>query len=169
MYECSAYWRECPGPARQPCLAPTWAPGVRVPTEPIPDVAETSAWADEHTVTFRLADPGQELAGARLAQDVRIPGDRLGFHRSGDGWELLPGPGIPAGSTAFELPSRPVPAIFTCGTIEENVHNNRLMVKTLRDRGYPATLHEVPDMHNYTAWRDAFDPYFTELLAQVGQ
>jgi enterochelin esterase family protein len=61
-------------------------------------------------------------------------------------------------------PARPVPAVLTCGMIEENVENNRLMVKTLRGRGYPATLREVPDMHNYTAWRDAFDPYLTDLL-----
>jgi enterochelin esterase-like enzyme len=67
------------------------------------------------------------------------------------------------------LPPRPVPVVFTCGVIEENIENNRLMVKTLRGSGYPAPLHEVPDMHNYTAWRDAFDPYLTELLGSVRQ
>ena len=67
------------------------------------------------------------------------------------------------------LPPRPVPAVFTCGMIEENIENNRLMVKTLRGRGYPATLHELPDMHNYTAWRDAFDPCLTELLGRVSR
>jgi enterochelin esterase-like enzyme len=67
------------------------------------------------------------------------------------------------------LPPRPVPAVLTCGVIEENLENNRLMVKTLHDRGYPATLHEVPDMHNYTAWRDAFDPYLTELLGSMSR
>ena len=45
----------------------------------------------EDAVTFRLADPEHRLAGVRLVQDVRIPGDRLGFHRSGDGWELVIG------------------------------------------------------------------------------
>ena len=65
------------------------------------------------------------------------------------------------------LPPRPVPAVLTCGVIEENLENNRLTVKTLRGSGYPATLHEVPDMHNYTAWRDAFDPCLTELLGRV--
>jgi len=40
-------------------------------------------------VTFRLADPERQLAGVRLVQDVRIPGDQLGFHRSGDRWELV--------------------------------------------------------------------------------
>jgi enterochelin esterase-like enzyme len=67
------------------------------------------------------------------------------------------------------LPHRPVTSVLTCGMIEENIENNRLMVKTLRARGYPATLHEVPDMHNYTAWRDAFDPYLTELLGRVSR
>jgi enterochelin esterase-like enzyme len=65
------------------------------------------------------------------------------------------------------LPPLPVPAVFTCGVIEENIENNRLMARTLTARGYPATLHEVPDMHNYTAWRDAFDPALTELLGRV--
>ena len=67
------------------------------------------------------------------------------------------------------LPPRPVPAVLTCGVIEENIENNRLMVKTLRDRGYPATLREVPDVHNYTAWRDALDPGLTGLLGQLGR
>ena len=41
------------------------------------------------------------------------------------------------------------------------------MEQALRARGYPAELHEVPDMHNYTAWRDAFDPHLTRLVRQV--
>jgi enterochelin esterase-like enzyme len=67
------------------------------------------------------------------------------------------------------LPSKAVPAVFTCGVIEENIDNNRLMRNTLHGRGYPAALHEVPDMHNYTAWRDAFHPYLTDLLGRVHQ
>jgi enterochelin esterase family protein len=62
---------------------------------------------------------------------------------------------------------RAVPATLTCGAVEENVHNNRLMATTLRRQGYPAELHEVPDAHNYVAWRDAFDPYLVDLLAKV--
>jgi enterochelin esterase-like enzyme len=65
------------------------------------------------------------------------------------------------------LPDRPVPVVMTCGAIEENIENNRLMLATLSSRGYPADLHEVADMHNYTAWRDAFDPHLTALLRQV--
>jgi enterochelin esterase-like enzyme len=68
---------------------------------------------------------------------------------------------------AGALPADPVPIVMTCGAIEENLENNRLMLAALRSGGYPTTLHEVPDLHNYTAWRDAFDPYLTELLRQV--
>jgi enterochelin esterase-like enzyme len=72
-----------------------------------------------------------------------------------------------AGVHEGTLPARPVPVALTCGGIEENLQNNRLMAQALRERGYPAALHEVPDMHNYTAWRDAFDPHLTRLLRQV--
>jgi enterochelin esterase-like enzyme len=61
----------------------------------------------------------------------------------------------------------PVPVALTCGSAEENVHNNRLMARALFAQGYPAALHEVPDMHNYTAWRDAFEPHLTGLLARA--
>ena len=71
----------------------------------------------------------------------------------------VPDGAVPAG--------RPVPTALTCGAIEENVANNRLMTQALRARGYPAILHEQPDVHNYTAWRDAFDPHLTRLLRQV--
>jgi enterochelin esterase-like enzyme len=62
---------------------------------------------------------------------------------------------------------RPVPVALTCGAIEENLPNNRLMTRALSDAGYPAELHELPDMHNYTAWRDGFDPHLTRLLSRV--
>jgi enterochelin esterase-like enzyme len=75
--------------------------------------------------------------------------------------------GFTADVHAGGLPARPVPVVHTCGAIEENAANNRLMRATLRAHDYPATLHEVRDMHNYTAWRDAFDPYLTSLLQQV--
>jgi len=53
-----------------------------------------------------------------------------------------------------------VPTVLTCGAAEENIHNNRVMAETL-----DAPLHELGDTHNYTAWRDAFDPHLTRLLA----
>jgi enterochelin esterase-like enzyme len=61
----------------------------------------------------------------------------------------------------------PVPVTLTCGSAEENVHNNRLMARALSAQGYPAALHEVPDTHNYTAWRDAFEPHLTGLLSRA--
>jgi enterochelin esterase family protein len=61
----------------------------------------------------------------------------------------------------------PVPVALTCGSAEENVHNNRLMARALSAQGYPTEFDEVPDMHNYTAWRDAFEPHLTDLLARA--
>jgi enterochelin esterase-like enzyme len=60
-----------------------------------------------------------------------------------------------------------VPTALTCGTVEENLRNNQDMARALRALGYPAELSEVPDAHNYTGWRDAFDPYLTDLLRRV--
>jgi len=60
-----------------------------------------------------------------------------------------------------------VPVTLTCGAAEENVHNNREMTRALREQGFDAELHEVPDMHNFTGWRDAFHPYLTALLARA--
>jgi enterochelin esterase-like enzyme len=65
------------------------------------------------------------------------------------------------------LPEVPVPVSMTCGETEENVANNRLMLALLRSAGYPACLHEVADVHNYTAWRDALDPCLAELMRLV--
>jgi len=73
-----------------------------------------------------------------------------------------------AQARAGGLPARRIPVALTCGALEENAGNNRLMTGALREAGYPATLHELPDLHNYTAWRDAFDPYLTRLLQEVG-
>lgn len=61
----------------------------------------------------------------------------------------------------------PVPLIMTCGSEEENIHNNRVMASALAAQGYDVQLHEVPDLHNYTSWRDAFDPYLTSLLSRL--
>jgi enterochelin esterase family protein len=62
---------------------------------------------------------------------------------------------------------RPIPVQLTCGTAEENVLNNRVMARALAEQGYEAQLAEVADMHNYTAWRDAFDPHLTRLLRKA--
>jgi enterochelin esterase family protein len=56
---------------------------------------------------------------------------------------------------------------MSCGALEENVANNRDMASALRRAGHEVTLREVPDLHNYTAWRDALDPGLTEVLRTV--
>jgi enterochelin esterase family protein len=61
----------------------------------------------------------------------------------------------------------PVPTVLTCGTVEENLANNRSMTRTLSRLGYDAELITVRDAHNYTAWRDALDPHLTRLIKDV--
>jgi enterochelin esterase-like enzyme len=69
--------------------------------------------------------------------------------------------------TVLRTPGTPVPVGMSCGLVEENLDNNRRMAAALRAQGYPASLAEVPDGHNFTAWRDSFDPHLTELLRFV--
>ena len=61
----------------------------------------------------------------------------------------------------------PVPTTLTVGTAEENAHNNREMARALSAQGYELSLEEVPDLHNYVGWRDAFDPHLTTLLKRA--
>lgn len=69
-----------------------------------------------------------------------------------------------AGLAAAGRDPAPVPTVLTCGTVEENRANNRAMAGHLRRLGYPVTLAEVRDAHNYTAWRDALHPHLTWLV-----
>lgn len=59
------------------------------------------------------------------------------------------------------------PIALTCGSYEENVHNNRLLASRLREVGVTLTLTEVPDLHNFTCWRDGLDPALRDLLTAV--
>ena len=61
----------------------------------------------------------------------------------------------------------PLTVGMTCGTLEENLANNRDMAAALRRAGHAVDLTEVPDLHNYTAWRDALDPGLTHVLRTV--
>ena len=56
----------------------------------------------------------------------------------------------------------PLTVGMSCGALEENVANNRDMAAALRRAGHDVALREVPDLHNYTAWRDALDPGLTD-------
>jgi enterochelin esterase family protein len=53
---------------------------------------------------------------------------------------------------------------MTCGTVEENLANNRRMCEALRLQGYDVTFAEHRDAHNWTSWRDSFDPHLVDLL-----
>jgi enterochelin esterase family protein len=61
----------------------------------------------------------------------------------------------------------PVPIVLTCGLIEENVENNRLMTRSLAAQGYDTRLVENRDVHTYTGWRDTFDPNLVDLVRRV--
>ena len=63
--------------------------------------------------------------------------------------------------------ARPRPIRLTCGSLEENAANNRDIAAALRRAGHDVTHTEVPDLHNYTAWRDALDPHLTEVLRDL--
>jgi enterochelin esterase family protein len=61
----------------------------------------------------------------------------------------------------------PVPVVMTCGLIEENVENNRLMTRALGAQGYDTRLVENRDVHTYAGWRDTFDPNLVDLVRRV--
>lgn len=56
---------------------------------------------------------------------------------------------------------------MTCGVLEENAANNRAMAHALAAAGHDVTHAEVPDLHNYIAWRDALDPHLTDVLTDL--
>ncbi len=58
----------------------------------------------------------------------------------------------------------PVPTTITCGSVEENLANNRAVARALEAQGYPVQMVTNRDAHNYAGWRDTFDPHLTDLL-----
>jgi enterochelin esterase family protein len=70
-------------------------------------------------------------------------------------------------ATLREPPRRTVPVAMTVGELEENAADNRVMARALAAQGYPVELHEGRDLHNFTAWRDAWDPHLTRLLQEA--
>jgi enterochelin esterase family protein len=74
---------------------------------------------------------------------------------------------IAASVDALTRPRRRSPAAtvaLTCGEHEENMANNRAVAEILRAAGHRVTLRSLPDLHNYTAWRDGLHPSLTDLL-----
>ena len=63
--------------------------------------------------------------------------------------------------------SGPLVVGMTCGRMEENWQNNEAMAARLSGVGHLVELTCLDDLHNYTAWRDAFDPALTQVLRAV--
>jgi enterochelin esterase family protein len=63
--------------------------------------------------------------------------------------------------------ARPIPVAITCGTAEENRANNEAVADALRSQGYPAWIALVRDAHNWTCWRDGFDPHLPAVIEAV--
>jgi enterochelin esterase-like enzyme len=61
----------------------------------------------------------------------------------------------------------PMPVTMTCGTVEENLGNNRTLKGALVGQGYDVQLIENRDGHNWVGWRDAFHPHLRDLLLRV--
>ncbi|MBA3349580.1 MAG: esterase family protein [Actinobacteria bacterium] len=61
----------------------------------------------------------------------------------------------------------PIKIEMTCGSVEENLLNNRSTAATLADQGYEVAFHEHPDGHNWVSWRDTFDPILVDFLGAV--
>ena len=64
-------------------------------------------------------------------------------------------------------PAEPAAAALTCGTVEENLHGNRVVRDALAARGWQVALAEHRDAHNWVAWRDTFDPWLVGLLQEL--
>lgn len=61
----------------------------------------------------------------------------------------------------------PIRATMTCGTVEENLTNNRAVLGALEKQGYDIELIENRDGHNWVGWRDTFDPHLGKLLKDL--
>lgn len=69
------------------------------------------ATVDGVELVFRYADPSGALSGVRLQQDVRLPGEALGFTHEDDAWVLrVPRPEVDRMEYSFELSTPPVAA-----------------------------------------------------------
>ncbi|MDQ3878681.1 MAG: alpha/beta hydrolase-fold protein [Actinomycetota bacterium] len=61
----------------------------------------------------------------------------------------------------------PVRVVMTCGTIEENLANNKAVARAMKEQGYDVDLHVNRDAHNWVAWRDTFDPHLSGLMNEM--
>lgn len=141
--------------------------------EALPAIAEATPALDRPVIT------GASLGGLAALHAHRLhPGVFGGlFLQSGSFFTAVP---EGRGESLYAIPpfvngihaaatqaADPVPTVMTAGRVERNLGNIRLMARTLGAQGYGVELHETPDGHNYTAWRDALHPHLTGLLARL--
>jgi enterochelin esterase family protein len=151
-----------------------------------PAYARTLARSVLPAVTGRLASTNRIGMGASLGAlamlhaHVRHPGTFAGLFLQSGSYFTLRYDRMEEGFRYFRrivrfvsngpsawAASRPVPALLTCGASEENLPNNLLMARALAGAGYPAELHEVRGGHDWTTWRDSFEPHLTGLLQRM--
>jgi enterochelin esterase-like enzyme len=94
---------------------------------------------------FRRQSDPQEVGFARFTRIARF----MGKIASDEQW------------------AHPIPVAMTCGSAEENLHNNRSLRDTLGTQAYDVAWYEHPDAHNWISWRDSFDPPLTQLLRKL--
>ncbi len=111
-------------------------------------------WFDRIATWVAAVAPAQDPGPAPAPVPVPVAGraDDHGHRRSG-------------AATATGGPDR-LDVVLTCGTHEENHPNNVAMVDDLAAAGHRVTLTSLPDLHNYTAWRDGLEPGLGDLLAR---
>jgi enterochelin esterase-like enzyme len=107
------------------------------------------------------------IAGALFLQSGSYFMDDFDAHESGVARYARIVPFVNGVRRSRRRHEHPIPVVLTCGVEEENVHNNRAMAAALAEQGYEVELVESRDMHNYTGWRDTFDPPLTRLLARL--
>src|SRR5919201_2372374 len=94
---------------------------------------------------FRQRFDRQESGFVRFARISRFVGN------------VLAGRGTPAH----------VPVMMTCGTVEENLANNRAVAAALERNGWDVEFVEHRDAHNWTSWRDALHPHLRDLMLRA--
>jgi len=132
-----------------------------------------------YAVSEPVAVMGASLGGltSLLAGLLGAPHVGAVFSQSGSFFQVGHDQDIVSGFPYFGRISRQVRAILdtrhsdhplrvgmTCGVLEENAPNNRDMASALARAGHKVDYLEVPDLHNYTAWRDCLDPMLTDIL-----
>jgi enterochelin esterase family protein len=61
----------------------------------------------------------------------------------------------------------PITVTLTCGTVEENLANNRAAYRALELQSYDVKLVANRDGHNWVGWRDTFDPHLVDLVTRM--